>query len=336
MALVSGAVAAALLLVVVSLILTRAPAPGETPESAVEAYLTALSEADAEAALEVIDVPPDTTHMTDDILARSLQEERISLVEVEELHRMDSDSVTEQVQATFTREHTNHDPSQIRFPFDTQLNEETGLWEIHDAAVRIPRPEVGDLDLKLNGEPFDAEETYVFWWPKYELTFDQEHFEFGHRHYSGMRIDSNRSGNPIAEMEVRLTEEGEDVWRQAISEDLESCLTSAEKQAGCGLDVRDQIDGGTVEEGSISRSLTTSMAEGGLAAIVPEVDPGQLPLVYSRGGFPPVDVEYETTSEGGNAESGDYAAHLHRPRVDMDSGDDPEVVWLEPGHGDLP
>ena len=330
-----GVAAGVVLAVVLLVMITKNPEPGETPESAVEAYLTALSEADAEAALEVIDAPPDTTHMTDSVLAYSQRDESIDLIEVEELRRMDDDSTAEEVQATFTKQRSGHDPREIFFPFDTQLNEDSGLWEVRDAAVRIPRPEVGDLDLKLNAEPFEADETYVFWWPRYELTFDQEYFEFGSPQYSRPGFESNTSGNPLDRMEVTLTSEGEDVWRRALTEEVNQCLTSNQVQAGCGLDLPHEIDGASVEDGSITRSISTSV-ERALRASVPEIAPEHLPLVFSRGGLPTVHVEYETADSGTAEENESYPAYMHRPRVDMDTSSDPEVQWLEPGHSDLP
>lgn len=330
-----GVAAGVALAVVLLLMLAKNPEPGETPESAVEAYLTALSEADAEAALEVIDSPPDTTHMTDSVLAYSQRHESIDLIEVEELRRTDNDSTAEEVRATFTKHRSGHDPHEITFPFDTQLNEDSGLWEVHDAAVRIRRPEVGDLDLNLNAEPFEAEETYVFWWPRYELTFDQEYFEFGSPQYSRPGFESNTTGDPLDRMEVTLTSEGEDVWRQALNDEVKECLTSTQIQAGCGLDLRDEIDGASVEEDSITRSISTSV-ERALRAAVPEIDPEHLPFVFSRGGLPNVHVEYETADSGAAEDYESYPVYMHRPRVDMGTSSDPEVQWLKPGHSDLP
>lgn len=331
-AVVAAAVVAAALLLLIS---DREPEPGETPESAVEAYLTALSEADAEAALEVIDTPPDTAHMTDSVLNYSQRNERIELVEVEELTRMESDSVAEMVNATFTKTR-GQDIREISYPFDTQLNEQTGLWEIHDAAISIPRPEVGDLDLTLNAEPFDADETYVFWWPRYELDFDQEYFEFGNPQCRQPGFESNSSGNPLSDMEVTLTDDGEELWRQVLVEAVKECVASTQKHAGCGLDLPDEIDGTEVEEGTVARRMSNDALDRGLRAVVPDIDPQQLPSIYSRGSFPLVDVEYEVTGDGNREESGSHVSRLHRPKVDMETADNPDVEWIEPGHSDLP
>lgn len=289
-----------------------------SPDGAVEAYLTALSEGDAESALSLVEAPSDTTHMTQEVLEASLQIAPISEISVSEIGEVGEFSVSEEVTASFTvgEEEVTH-----RFRVTTDDDGES--WAL-DAAVTITEPSAGSLDVTVNGEEFATSDAYVFFGAAYELDLAQDNFTFG----EDSVIYATDSYLSTSGLEVTLTDEATDTWRQLILDAIDECVSSNEREVGCGLDLPEEVSGDEVVEGTVERSLPSSTQQE-LDALSPQPDWSNPNLVGAESFTGQVDVEYECRFQGetGICEllTGD-ARLIDFPVVDM-AAEELEVVW---------
>ncbi|GAB3190276.1 hypothetical protein [Nesterenkonia suensis] len=293
------------------------PGADSTPHGAVEAYLTALSEGDAEGALSLIDAPSDTTHMTQEVLDASLQIADITDISVNEVE-VGEYAYSEEVTASFTvgEEDVTH-------RFWTSTDDEGDSWHL-DAAIRISEPSAGSLDVTVNGVEFATSDAYVFFGPAYELDIAHENFTFD----GDSIVYATETYVSTSNLSPELTDEAEDIWRDLIIAEVEACVTSNEKEAGCGLDMPDEISGAEVIEGSIERSLPSSEQQA-LESIEPRLDFSNPNLVTTDYVSITIDVEYEGRA-GGSTDlyelwTGD-PRWLDDPVVDM-TAEELEVTW---------
>lgn len=341
------------------------PSANESPDTLVEAYLTALSEGDAETALGFIDdAPNDTTFMSDEVVQHANEVAPITDVEVGEVGEVDENAYSEDVTVDFSIGE-GADAENISTRVNTYSNED-GTWSLSaaDVIASITEPSsTGSLDVTINGEPITHGDADVFWGLAYEFDLEQENFTFtgGANPAANAAVsdededepedededasddedsdggDDPREGNVVyatdtyislSDLSIGLTAEAEDTWRQLIIDAVNECVSSNELEAGCGLDMPDEVQGDPVVEGSIERSLPSD-TEDELENLEPRLDyqnPHQVEADYFTG---TVDVEYDVEFEGEEipAEliSGD-PGWLDTPVVDM-SEEDPTVDW---------
>ncbi|OSM42128.1 hypothetical protein [Nesterenkonia sp. PF2B19] len=293
------------------------PGADSTPHGAVEAYLTALAEGDVEGALSLIDAPSDTTHMTQEVLDVSVELAPISEISVNEVEVGDY-AFSEEVTASFTLGEES-----VTHRFWTSTDDEGDSWFL-DGAISISEPSAGSLDVTLNGVEFTTSDTYVFFGAAYELDIAHENFMFD----GDSVVHATDTYVSTADLTPALTEEAEDTWRDLIITEVEDCVASNEKEAGCGLDMPDEVSGAEVIEGSIERSMSTSDQQA-LQNIEPRLDWSNPNLVGSDYVSITVDVEYEGRS-GGSTDlyelwTGD-PRWLGDPVVDM-TAEELEITW---------
>lgn len=294
------------------------PGADSTPHGAVEAYLTALSEGDAEGALSLIDAPSDTSHMTQEVLDASLEIAPITDISVNEVETGEY-AVSEEVTGSFTL-----GDEEVTHRFWTSSDDEGDSWDV-DASISLGEPSTGTLDVAVNGVEFTTSDAYVFFGAAYELEITQENFTF---EGDDNIVHATESYISTSDLSPELTEEAEDTWRQLILDDVEQCVASNEKEAGCGIDMPDDISGAEVIDGSIERSLPSSSQQD-LDNIEPRVDWSNPNLVGADYMGITVDVEYEARA-GGMTDlyelwSGD-PGRLGDPVVDM-AAEELEVEW---------
>lgn len=283
------------------------------PDSAVEAYLDALAEGDAETALSLIEEPSDTTHMTDEVLAASIEAAPISGIEVTPVDAGENDYAKE-VTADYT---VGEEDVTERF----QVYNEEGVWAIQ-GSTSLGLPDAGDLPVTVNGVEATADDAYVFVGPAYTLAIDHENFTLE----GGEQMLPESGYYSAAETTVSLSENGLERWRKAVSDAVDECVSSDERNAGCGLDVGQQVEGYDVVQGSVERSLTSSVEEE-IASIEPQLDWNSPNLASSY-----ISGSVETTAEiraGGGIQRHEILgepSYFDDPVVDM-TAEELEVTW---------
>lgn len=290
----------------------------ETPFAAVESYFAALSEGDAEAARSLVYDAGDTTYLTDEVLAASLELAPITEVSVTEEEMTEDIAFSTEVQVSYTLGETP-----VTKRIYTYENRDTDTWEV-DGAAQLMQPDLGDLETTVNGEPVSGSEATVFLGLMYELAIDDENFTIDG---DGL-VEVTESYTSASTLEVGLTEEATETWRELILSDVEECVASTDMEAGCGLDMPSDVSGATVVEGSIVRSLPAETDQA-LQRLTPQPSYSTPTLVGAEYFSGRVDVEYEA-EEGGVTSLyelyfGDPGT-LGTPMVDM-TADELEVIW---------
>lgn len=294
-----------------------APA-AESPQAAVEAYFTALADGDAEAARTLLYEVTDDSFMTDDVLAASLELAPITELEVTEPGAAEEAAYSQEVQVSYTLGDAG-----VTKRVYTYQNPDTDAWEV-DASAELMAPDLGDLATTVNGQALESQEATVFLGLMYELAIDDENFTFDG---DGV-LEVTESYTSASTLEVALTEEATETWRELILADVEECVASKEMEAGCGLDMPQDVSGATVVEGSISRSLTTE-TEQALQRLTPVPSYTTPTLVEAEYFSGQVDVEYEAEQGGVTSLYELYFGEpgtLGTPLVDM-TADELEVIW---------
>ncbi|PRZ17787.1 hypothetical protein [Nesterenkonia sandarakina] len=289
-----------------------------TPYSAVESYFTALSEGDAEAARSLVYDAGDTTYLTDEVLAASLGLAPIADVEVTEEEMTEDIAYSTEVQVSYSLGETP-----VTKRIYTYENTDTDTWEV-DGAAEMMQPDLGDLETTVNGEPVSGSEVTVFLGLMYELAIDDENFTIDG---NGL-VEVTESYTSANTLEVALTEEATETWRELILSEVEECVASTDMAAGCGLDMPEDASGATVVEGTISRSLPAE-TEQELQRLTPEPSYTTPTLVGAEYFSGLVDVEYEAEEDGVTSLYELYYGDpgtLGSPMVDM-TADELEVIW---------
>lgn len=293
-------------------------ADAETPYSAVESYFTALAEGDAEAARSLVYDAGDTTYLTEEVLAASLELAPITEVEVTEEETAEDLSFSHQVQVSYTLGDAG-----VTKRIYTYQNNDTDAWEV-DGAATLMQPDLGDLETTVNGEPVSGSEATVFLGLMYEIAIDDEDFTIDG---DGL-VEVTESYASASTLDVALTEEAAETWRELILSEVDQCLASTDLEAGCGLDMPEEASGATVIEGSISRSLPAETDQA-LQRLTPEPSYSTPTLVGAEYFNGRVDVEYEAEEDGVTSLYELYFGDpgtLGRPLVDM-TADELEVIW---------
>jgi len=290
----------------------------DTPYAAVESYFTALADGDAEAARSMLYDASDETYLTDEVLATSIELAPITELEVTEDAEVEENTFSHEVQVSYTL-----GDSPVTKRLYTYQNTDTDAWEV-DAAAQLMQPDLADLTTTVNGEPVDSDEATVFLGLMYEMAIDDENFTIDG---DGL-VEVSETYTSAATLEVTLTEEATETWRELILADVEECIASTDMEAGCGLDMPSDVSGATVVEGSISRTLPAA-TEQELQRLTPTPNYSTPTLVEADFFSGTVDVEYEA-EEGGVTSLyelyfGDPGT-LGAPKVDM-AADELEVIW---------
>jgi hypothetical protein len=285
-----------------------------TPAEAVQSYLEALADSDAETALALVDeVPSDSPFLTDEVLAASNELAPLTDIEVTEPTEADySTSVT----ATYSLGDVP-----VTTEFSVNEYEADDVWKLTAVTADL---DFGDrfegLDMTVNGEPLDSSSIEVF--PgTYELATTTPNFEV-----TGQTVLTVREPfdyPTLSDTKAGLSEEGVLVFRKAVTDAVAACVASTTFAAGCGIDVPQVLsDGSRLAEGTLVRSLRAE-TQTKLDNLQPQQGFGD-PLIVTGeyvGG-----ISVTAGLEGGG--NGDllFGPSLGAPVVDFTSGT-PVVTW---------
>lgn len=132
----------------------------------------------------------------------------------------------------------------------------------------------------------------------------------------------------FSNQDIALTQEAEEQWRALVVEEAEECLESSTYEAGCGLDMPEEISGDQVIDGTIERTASTGTQQT-LQNLTPRMDYSNPNLVTAEEHISGIEIFYDCSGPQGEGQcellTGD-ARQFDQPLVDM-SADTLEVVW---------
>jgi len=242
--------------------LTLAVLTGQVPTSAdavVGAYLSAISQADANKAISYLSTrPADPLLLTDAVLRKSIEQSPFTVVAV----KAGSSSIngTQRVEATYTIGDV-----QVSTAFTTAFSE--GQWVIRDDPGRIG---VGSLraagiPLYINGQevPETAESLPAF--PgTYELATNNTFIDYATP--SSLVVRSSDEAPIIGAVKLELTEKGREAALTAVRTAVTQCLAKKELQPnGCPQNIEpnpnEPVVSDTIVYTAKSESMTISVSE---------------------------------------------------------------------------
>jgi len=312
-----GGAAVLVLLIAAAVIvpnLLRAAAP--TASEAVEKYLTALSEGDAETALTFVETYADDSLLTDEVLAASLELAPITDIVVEE-----SEDATE-YEATISASFAVGSET-IEREFTAYSSSDDG-WLISDGLVMATLSNFDGLGLTVNGaEPADSS-TSLF--PgAYQLALGYEEFALD-AETDTFTLTTDDDTELFWDIYPVLTEEGATTFRSLVRAAIEECVAMKTLTTPCGMDITDiDLSGYTPVDGTVTRTITSD-GQATLDSMVPEVD-YSTPTLVSTYDTPDVDMTLQGTKDGTTSEFEVwFGGYMDTPSVDF-AQETPTVTW---------
>jgi hypothetical protein len=313
---IGGAAALVLLIAAVIIVpsLLRAAAP--TASEAVEKYLTALSEGDAETALTFVETYADDSLLTDEVLAASLELAPITDIVVEESE--DASEYEATVSASFA---VGEETIEREF---TAYNSSDDQWLISDGLVMATLSNFEGLDLTVNGaEPADSS-TSLF--PgAYQLALGYEEFALD-SDTDTFTLTTDADSELFWDIYPVLTDDGAATFRSLVRAAIEECVAMKTLSTPCGMDITDiDLSGSTPVDGTVTRTIT-SEGQATLDSMTAEVD-YSTPTLVSTYDTPDVDMTLQGTKDGVTSEYEVwFGGYMDTPSVDF-AQETPTVTW---------
>ncbi|WP_154793733.1 hypothetical protein [Occultella kanbiaonis] len=288
----------------------------------VQGYLRALADADATAALSFLSIDSSPSElMTDEVLAASNAIAPISAIEVSPVDPGTALGVVD-VPVSYR---LGDEQIDITFSVSGPVTEnDDAPWEISGGygTVFVSDPFVAAGGL-VNGVPVTSTIVDVFL-GAYQLSLSDTRFGLEGTTAATISVDSLEAD---FDAEVVLTEEGLVAFRTLVSAAVSACVASTTLVAGCGIDLPDTIQGTTVHDGTVARSLTAE-AQVTLDSLEATVASDE-PRVVTGESIGAVDVEFDCTENGQSGRCEllfGSAGILGAPVVDF-GADAPVVRW---------
>ncbi|WP_156837255.1 hypothetical protein [Nesterenkonia alba] len=297
-------------------------AAGDTsdPASAVETYFTALADGDYDAATSLWESNPTNNAMSAEILADSLELAPIDDISVGEV--LNEDDYSADVDVTLTV-----DGEQIELTAQLWQSFDSDEWEIQPNSVteRFSLPDAtGELSPTLNGEEVNGS-VDVFAGLVYELGFNIEAYTFDSIEDGLVQADG--SDVFLSSSDMALSDDALEEWRELILSEIEECMSSEDLEAGCGLDIPEEIDGTELIDGTVERSMPTSTEEE-LNNLTPRFDYQQPHLVEPDYFSGSIDVYVDGVEDGqeGRFELWGDSTRIGTPIVNF-TQEELEIIW---------
>ena len=313
---IGGAAAVVLIIAAAIIVPALLRGPAVTASDVVENYLTALSEGDAEAALEYVDTYGDDALLTDEVLAASLELGAIDDIEVEEVS--DSDDFESSVPVTFTLggEEVSRDFLVYNYTGDDEE------WHIADALISVSGfYGFEGLGLTVNGA--EAPENAAVFPGTYELALGVEQFTI-EGDTTTFVVASDADAEALWDLRPAITEDGTAQFRSLVRASVEECVAMNTLTTPCGLDLTGiDLDGATPVDGTVTRTITAE-GQATLDSMTAEVSSGAIVTSYDS-----VDVEMTLQGDQGGSRLDFevlFGGYLNSPTVDF-AAETPVVTW---------
>lgn len=285
------------------------------PADTVTSYLSALSEGDSALALTFIGEPEDSTLLTDEVLAASLDRSPIADIEIVS---DESDEMSGDVTASYT---LGGEP--ITASYGVQDYDRDGVWTISGGLSYLSLAKFAGLGLTVNGQEVDVEQTQVF--PgSYEFAMADEDYAITGEPV--VTVTTPFESADLGDLSPGLSESAVETFRALVTAEVDACVASTTLAAGCGLELQPTLSDGTqMAEGTIVRTLSADTITT-LGSMVPKLSYDNPTLAQGEflGG---VTVAGTCTKNGATGScSVLFGPSLGRPSVDM-SAETPTVLW---------
>lgn len=299
----------------------RDPAPTPAPDAAgaalaVEGYLHALADGDAEAALEYLWVEEGQgLLLTDEVLAVSSRLAPITSIEVG-TGSAGFEDYGVSVPVSFKL-------GDQRVEREFELWEASDGWEIFDGLVPVWFDGLTGLDPTVNGV---AAEGYLPVFPGvYEVVIDNDYLALDLPE-GRVRLATDDDSYDLTAVPVVPTELGDTTFRSLVRASLDECLAMTSLTTPCGFDVSATTTGSAgdrIVEGSVRRELTQAGRDAFDAlTIEQDYDP---PTAMTTWDYFPVRATAQLAN-GGTAEV--QASPMRYPQVDFAAAQ-PRVEWVD-------
>lgn len=294
----------------------------EDPEAQVRdvvtEYMDALKKGDVEAAFAV---SKPREHGGPEVLPTKVYERALEAAPIRDVVVKDPvlDEISGEVDVTYTVGGTPGKKS-----FSVHDYDQDGEWEmIPGGASGLVSQSLTGLDVTLNGAPVDQDQSYWLMPGAYEVAIDSPRLTL-----EGTRtLTVTDRTVPDDWAEPKVTKRGVKDYRAAVREEVETCLTDQDFDAGCEMDVTPQLtqQGWKPVDGTLDRSLSRE-AERKLERLEPVLDPGDDATAVSSDPIGPIDVTYTCTKGGQRGECELFLGMHITPTVDLTDPQTP-VRW---------
>ncbi len=313
---IGGAAAVVLIIAAALIVPAILRGPAITASDVVEDYLTALSEGDAEAALEYVETYGDDALLTDEVLAASLQLGAIDDIVVEEVS--DGNEFETSVPVTFTigGEEVSRD-----FLVYSYLGDDDD-WHIADGLISVSGfYGFEGLGLTVNGA--EAPENAAVFPGTYELAVGVEQFAI-EGDTTTFVVASDADAEALWDLRPTLTEDGVAQFRSLVRASVEECVAMNTLTTPCGLDLTGiDLDGATAVDGTVTRTITAE-GQATLDSMTAEVSSGSIVTSYDS-----VDIDMTLQGDQGGSRLDFevlFGGYLNSPKVDF-AAETPAVTW---------
>lgn len=246
-----GVSLAFVLMVVVGVVaVVKIESESETASDVVEGYLQALSEGNAEQALNhMTEKPSDTSLMTRKVLKKSNKIAPITDINV---HERTSDA--SRVNAAYR---VGGQMTVARF----RTKKTDGDYLLDGAYTKITLRSVSqgsNLPVTVNGAEVKNSKGTIYVFPGgYELDTPSKYVDLGSG--SEFTVTNPETSRPSVFLRPELNAKGQRLFKQKIEKAARACLASKKLKAGCGLDLpKTTRSGSKLREGTVSRDPDSS------------------------------------------------------------------------------
>lgn len=330
--LIIGIVAAAMVLVVVLAVVlqnqARARAEQQEQEQAqarvdgaagaLQGAFDALVAGDAAGVLGYIDADGDQSMLTDEVLAASAELAPITDVVVTPPTSVDEYYRSAEVDVAYTLGDT-----EVSQTYRVEDLDEDDAWVVTDLATDFYLYQTYDgLEILLNGAPVTQEE-FLLLPGSYEFSTSTTYFTLDGT--TAFQVTEPYL-TETPSFEPALTDDGVTAFRDAVSDAVDSCVSSKKLKTGCGLTMDKRLSDGTVlTDGTLDRTLSSD-AKQTIKTMKPTLSYGNWTLAQGEY-IGTVDVVAEGKQDGDRVK-GDviFPPSLGTPSIDM-TDPDLEVLW---------
>ena len=219
-------------------------------KQAVEGYITAISEGDANKARSYLpDSLSDTSLLTNDVLKDSNERAPMTDIAVEDAQQVTGSDNQYMVPVSYTIDDTATRTSLV-VSFYSNNN------PIVEAPSTLPLSLLEDVEIQVNGTTPDSGSPYVF--PgSYNVTTVNKYLMI-----EDGEIEAYNPEEPILDIpDVAVSEAGTQMFREKVIAAAQECLASNQLDSGCGEPIPAVWEGGdTLDEGTVKRSQNATEA----------------------------------------------------------------------------
>lgn len=294
----------------------ESPSSAQTAPAAVDEYLTAIADGDAELAGSFVDRTSSDTLLTDEVLAKSAELAPITNIVVDE-DVIEEDETESVVSATF-------DVGDKTVTRDFRVWNFSDEWQIFDGLMNVSLSPFGGLDSTVNGVVPGDDYARVF--PgTYQIELGVEQFTLS-GDTNTFTLVTEEDSEAMYDVQPVLTEEATEKFRALVRTSLTECVAQTSLATPCGLDVTGPLsDGAMPVDGTIQRTLTAE-GDAALNSLKPTPSYDQ-PTVVSSSDYIQINTTLEADVDGQRV-SGEllFGGQLKQPHVDF-AQKSPAVTW---------